>query len=1116
MDGITKLSLKCLAGGRYRAKLVDMFLIDFTLTVRTATIETGFLLATIETGFLLATIETGFLLATIETGFLLATIETGFLLATIETGFLLATIETGFLLATIETGFLLATIETGFLLATIETGFLLATIETGFLLATIETGFLLATIETGFLLATIETGFLLATIETGFLLATIETGFLLATIETGFLLATIETGFLLATIETGFLLATIETGFLLATIETGFLLATIETGFLLATIETGFLLATIETGFLLATIETGFLLATIETGFLLATIETGFLLATIETTIETGFLLATIETGFLLATIETGFLLATIETGFLLATIETGFLLATIETGFLLATIETGFLLATIETGFLLATIETGFLLATIETGFLLATIETGFLLATIETGFLLATIETGFLLATIETGFLLATIETGFLLATIETGFLLATIETGFLLATIETGFLLATIETGFLLATIETGFLLATIETGFLLATIETGFLLATIKTGFLLATIDTKFCLATRDKKKLTNSRMSREKSSEVHIERTIPKPPDGGWGWMVVFSSFMIHIIADGIVYSFGIFYMEFLDYFKSKKGETAWIGSLVPGVTLSVGPIASALTNRYGCRPVTIAGALIAASGFILSLFAPNIYYLYVSFGILSGVGFGLIYLPAIVSVGYYFESKRAFATGLAVCGSGIGAFIFAPLSKWLLDQYDWKGACLIQAGLILNCVVCGCLFRPLQLSKMEYKSNYSVEYPEEDKHESEALMGSKQLEVMSSFSDQGDDNINHTFESTNLSNGKTPLSLRVLQLRDTNGALFARSDGALNTLNGVLNDHCSPSRENMLVRRQFSQGANTGPMYRKDIFYSASLLNIPMYKSHPELYVTSITSIPDQIGDSQEWRIFRIFQISPEFRDVLREMLDFSLLKDGAFLMFAISNFCTSIGFNMPFIYLPDRAVEAGIDKSKAAFLISVIGIANTISRVTFGWLSDKPWVNRLVLYSTSLLICGIATAFSPFGDSYAFLVGVACVFGLFIGVYVSLTSVVLVDLLGLDKLTNSFGLLLMFQGVATLIGPPIAGWLYDATGNYNISFHLAGAVVALSGIILYFIPCVQRYSKKSRPATRREIKLGKQIKFDVGDPENVEGQSIS
>ena len=43
-------------------------------------------------------------------------------------------------------------------------------------------------------------------------------------------------------------------------------------------------------------------------------------------------------------------------------------------------------------------------------------------------------------------------------------------------------------------------------------------------------------------------------------------------------------------------------------------------------------------------------------------------------------------------------------------------------------------------------------------------------------------------------------------------------------------------------------------------------------------------------------------------------------------------------------------------------------------------------------------------------------------------------------------GAYVGLTSVVLVDLLGLDKLTNAFGLLLMFQGIASVLGPPIIG----------------------------------------------------------------------
>lgn len=51
-----------------------------------------------------------------------------------------------------------------------------------------------------------------------------------------------------------------------------------------------------------------------------------------------------------------------------------------------------------------------------------------------------------------------------------------------------------------------------------------------------------------------------------------------------------------------------------------------------------------------------------------------------------------------------------------------------------------------------------------------------------------------------------------------------------------------------------------------------------------------------------------------------------------------------------------------------------------------------------------------------------------------------------ASVFGFTIGAYVGLTSVILVDLLGLDKLTNAFGLLLLFQGIASFIGPPIGG----------------------------------------------------------------------
>ncbi|OWF56683.1 monocarboxylate transporter 7-like [Mizuhopecten yessoensis] len=610
------------------------------------------------------------------------------------------------------------------------------------------------------------------------------------------------------------------------------------------------------------------------------------------------------------------------------------------------------------------------------------------------------------------------------------------------------------------------------------------------------------------------------MGKGKHPDNHEEEEldVAVPPDGGWGWMVVLGSFALHVIADGIVYSFGVFYIDFLDYFKGGKGETSWVGSLVPGVTLTVGPIASALTNRYGCRVVTIAGALIASLGFILSLFAPNIYYLYFSFGIMSGLGFGLMYLPAIVSVGHYFEKKRSFATGIAVCGSGVGTFIFAPLSKVLLDEYTWRGATLIEAGIILNCVIFGVLFRPLLPTKKS-KKKYDVEA--NGKSEKEALMrengdgkrSSLRIPSVSITTEPSSPSSLVAFDANKI--------LTRIKVEQNGIAQMVRSDGALHKMNGYSSSPPSSPTSNVApvvlrsgtFRRQHSTMSSTShlsPLARKDIFYSGSLINIPQYKSNPDLYVTSVLSIPEQVSNEDDWFIFRCLNLSPEVRDAVRQMLDFSLLKDPIFLLFVVSNFFTSIGFNMPYIYLPDRALEAGISKTDAALLVSVIGIANTIGRVVFGWMADQKWVNRLMLYSTALTICGIATALSPLSNSFEYLLVYAAVFGAFIGVYVGLTSVVLVDLLGLDKLTSAFGLLLMFQGVATLIGPPIAGWLYDATGSYDISFQLCGTVVAVSGFMLYSIPLIQKCLGRTGPP-------GKAVEFTVDvDSNEVEGDQSS
>lgn len=186
---------------------------------------------------------------------------------------------------------------------------------------------------------------------------------------------------------------------------------------------------------------------------------------------------------------------------------------------------------------------------------------------------------------------------------------------------------------------------------------------------------------------------------------------PKIPDGGWGWVVVLSSLVISMIADGISFSFGLLFIEFLKEFQASKSATSWIGSLFMAVPLMAGPICSALVDRYGCRSMTIIGGFISGIGFVLSTFCNNIYLMYVTFGFIAGLGLGLCYVTAVVSIAYWFDKKRTLATSLGACGTGIGTFVYAPMTQYLITEYGWRGTVLLLAGTLFNMCVCGAAMR---------------------------------------------------------------------------------------------------------------------------------------------------------------------------------------------------------------------------------------------------------------------------------------------------------------------------------------------------------------------------------------------------------------------
>uniref|UniRef100_A0A8C0Y019 Monocarboxylate transporter 1 n=1 Tax=Castor canadensis TaxID=51338 RepID=A0A8C0Y019_CASCN len=178
-----------------------------------------------------------------------------------------------------------------------------------------------------------------------------------------------------------------------------------------------------------------------------------------------------------------------------------------------------------------------------------------------------------------------------------------------------------------------------------------------------------------------------------------------PPDGGWGWAVVFGSF----ISIGFSYAFPksitVFFKEIETVFNASTSEVSWISSIMLAAMYAGGPVSSALVNKYGSRPVVLVGGCLSGIGLVAASFCNTVQELYLCIGFVGGLGLAFNLNPALTIIGRYFYKKRPLANGLAMAGSPVFLSTLAPLNQVFFSIYGWRGSFLILGGLLLNCCV---------------------------------------------------------------------------------------------------------------------------------------------------------------------------------------------------------------------------------------------------------------------------------------------------------------------------------------------------------------------------------------------------------------------------
>ncbi|XP_050532525.1 monocarboxylate transporter 12-like isoform X2 [Daktulosphaira vitifoliae] len=552
-----------------------------------------------------------------------------------------------------------------------------------------------------------------------------------------------------------------------------------------------------------------------------------------------------------------------------------------------------------------------------------------------------------------------------------------------------------------------------------------------------------------------------------------------PPDGGWGWLVLLGSTLVNMLIPGTLKSFGVLFVEFTEAFKAHETAASWIPAICYFLYCFLGPLSSYLSSIYSYRTVTLIGGTLASLGLMLCCFANSIEYLYFSYGVLFGSGAGLAFPPGIFIVTSYFVKYRGFANGVAISGSCLGSMFLPPFLGYLIEHFGYREAVLILGMLTLNVWVGAIFYHPVEQHMVKQyieDDNTAATIEVEKVSVFSAEDNSSAIEVMSADGCAGRrgkseppmvaqetvsllaQNLNSCVivNELNASSVKIPLDDRFLSTTVDKKMPFS-------SCNLVRTEHSMHDRSRV-------NASLSSLRYVSTPFHGSTLVGL-YEESQPKKAEDGCSGPMAKIMSS--WKKRRTSSGPLE------------LLSDPVFIIILVSNATTAIGYTNTAILLPSYAIGIGHDKTSSQYLLSVVAVLDLVGRIGGSTLSDWIRLDKRYYYLSGLVLSGVSLFVLPFANSYAALCWACAAFGLGAGVVVGITAVIMVDMLGEERLSSSYGISLLCNGIMQLIGPPVAGCIYETIGSYGPVFHGMGIILLFGASVWGLVPVFRKNVEK-------------------------------
>ncbi|XP_071826562.1 uncharacterized protein [Apostichopus japonicus] len=551
------------------------------------------------------------------------------------------------------------------------------------------------------------------------------------------------------------------------------------------------------------------------------------------------------------------------------------------------------------------------------------------------------------------------------------------------------------------------------------------------------------------------------------------------------WTAAFCSlFVINMFASGTMKVCGIFFQSM----ETVDGVSALLAGLIfvapSAVSHCVAPIVSAFSSRCLHRHLGLVGGVLVGTSFIGSgLFATHGLH-FLLFSITAGVGFGFLFLPAVLCLKETASGQFASLMPLATTGSYVGIIVLPGIVEVFLKNYGLHATFCMFGALAYNTIPCGLVLSDVRSGKQSTEGSGVQSRSEtipfklrriESNIQLRAEEGSSSLEAVMAVKSE----ITYPSNSQSETNNVQDKLNTDWESNTSNSGVQSRSETIPSKQRGIESNIQSRAEEG-----------------------SSSLEAVIAVKSeitYPSNSQSETNNVQDKLNTDREsnnskiqtttnpFAAERIIQTVKSIKSFIQTFLvQFKLFGDVVFTLYFITVNMRKFPSNSWTLFLIPLSQELGVTKQTAVIISAIGGVGGIMGRflaaVSF---KVSKTISPLTLFATYYLCDAFIFALFP-TTTNVILLGICAFFsGLLLSAKAGMTSGILLHLTTAETFRQAFGLVDCGCGVYSLLTGFISGASYDVYGSFKNLFRISALVCAISCVFVICIIFLQKLKKK-------------------------------